>query len=49
MEAKAVTWCYHCLNELVHFGEQMDCELRLEKALLMILRVERDGEEVEDA
>lgn len=46
MEAKAVTWCYHCLNELVHFGEQMDCELNVEKAL--ILSVEKDGEEVED-
>lgn len=48
MEAKAVTWCYHCLNELVHFGEQMDCELSVEKALMMILSVERDEEEVED-
>ena len=48
VEAKAVTWCYHCLNELVHFGEQMDCELNVEKALMMILSVERDGEEVED-
>ena len=26
-----VTWCFHCLNELVHFGEQMDCELSVEK------------------
>ena len=48
VEAKAVTWCYHCLNELVHFGEQMDCELRLERRLPMILSVERDAEEVED-
>ena len=49
VEAKVVTWCYHYLNELVHFGEQMDCELKGEMALLMIPRVERDGEEVEDA
>lgn len=47
-EAEAVTWCYHCLNELEHCGEQMDCELRLEKKLPMILSVERDAEEVED-
>ena len=47
VEAKAVTWCYHCLNELVHFGEQMDCELSVEKALMLILSVERDGEAVE--
>ena len=48
MEAKAVTWCYHCLDVLVHFGEQRDCELNVEKALLKILNVEMDGEEVED-
>jgi hypothetical protein len=48
VEAKVVTWCCRCLNELVHFGEQMDCELSVEKALMMILSVERDGEEVED-
>lgn len=47
-EAEAVTWCYHCLNELEHCGEQMDCELRLERTLPMILSVERDAEEVED-
>lgn len=28
MEAKAVTWFYHCLNEFVHFGKQMDGEAR---------------------
>ena len=43
-----VILCYRCLNELVHFGEQMDCELSEQKALLMIPSVERDGEEVED-
>jgi hypothetical protein len=48
VEVKAVTLCYHCLNELVHFGEQMDCELRVEKTLMMILSVETDVEEVED-
>jgi hypothetical protein len=48
VEAKVVTWCYRYLNELVHFGEQMDCELSVKKALMMILSVERDGEEVED-
>ena len=48
MEAEAVTWCYHCLNDLVHFGEQMDCVLRAEKALMMNLSVEKDAEEVED-
>ena len=48
VEAKAATWCYHCLNELVYFDEEMDCELRAEKALMTILSVEKDGEEVEN-
>ena len=48
MEAKAVTWCYHCLNELVHCGKQMDYELRVEKALMRILSVEMDVKAVED-
>ena len=48
LEAKAAIWCYHCLNELVHFGEEMDCELTVEKASMMILSVEMDREEVED-
>ena len=43
-----VTWYCHCLKALVHFGEQKDCELNVEKALLMILSIEMDGEEVED-
>jgi hypothetical protein len=43
-----VTWCFHCLNELVHFGEQLDGELSVEKALMLILSVERDGEAVKD-
>lgn len=43
MEAKAVTWCCHCLNELVDFGERMDCELSV-----MNLSAERGGEAVGD-
>ena len=35
-------------ERVVHFGEQMDCELRVEKALMAILSVERDVEEYED-
>lgn len=48
VEVKAVTYCYRYLNELVHFGVQMDCELRVEKALMTILSAEMDEEEVED-
>ena len=35
-------------ERVVHFGEQMDCELRVEKALMAILSIERDVEEYED-
>jgi len=35
---------YHRLNGLVAFDERMDCE---ERALMMVLSVEMDGEVVE--